>query len=113
MGNERIRGGDFQEDNGSGGCSIYGDKFDNENFEVTHVEGTLSMANSGKNTNGSRFFITTADTPFLDGKNVAFGRVLENMELVRKIESYGSHSGQTDADVRVSNCREIIVIDQE
>lgn len=106
----RSRGGDFQEDNGKAGCSIYGGTFENENFEISHEVGTLGMANSGKNANGSRFYITTGEAAFLDGKTVAFGRVLENMDLVMKIESYGSHSGKTDADVRVSNCREIIMV---
>jgi len=103
-----LQGGDFTMGNGMGGESIYGEKFADENFKVKHTKpGLLSMANAGPNTQGSQFFITTVLTPWLDGKHVVFGRVIENMELVKKIEGFGSPSGTTKKTVTISDSGEL------
>ncbi|MDX2729540.1 MULTISPECIES: peptidylprolyl isomerase [Streptomyces] len=102
-----LQGGDFTSGDGRGGKSIYGEKFADENFKLTHNKpGLLSMANAGPNSNGSQFFITTIVTSWLDGKHVVFGEVdgQESMDLVKKIESYGSQSGKTRAKVTIADC---------
>lgn len=103
-----IQGGDFTVGNGTGGESIYGHKFADENFELKHeAPGYLSMANAGANTNGSQFFITTIATPWLNGNHVVFGKVVNGMDVVKKIESLGSSSGRTDAEIVISDSGEL------
>ena len=104
-----IQGGDFTNHDGTGGESIYGRRFDDENFKIDHDVGALSMANAGPNSNGSQFFITTAPTPWLNGRHTVFGKIVDNMELVKQIESYGSSSGTPAKKVKVSNCFEVAV----
>uniref|UniRef100_A0A0E9REX9 Peptidyl-prolyl cis-trans isomerase n=1 Tax=Anguilla anguilla TaxID=7936 RepID=A0A0E9REX9_ANGAN len=102
------QGGDFTNHNGTGGKSIYGTKFADENFTLKHGgAGTLSMANAGPNTNGSQFSICTAETSWLDGKHVVFGTVVEGLDVVKKVEAYGSSSGKTSAKIVVTDCGEL------
>lgn len=101
------QGGDFTDFIGTGGESIYGRKFEDENFELTHdYPGLLSMANSGPNSNGSQFFITTVPTPHLDGKHVVFGEVTDGFDVLGMIEAVGSRSGATAAKVEIVDCGE-------
>ena len=102
--NFMAQGGDFTRGNGTGGESIYGEKFADENFKKKHDKpGLLSMANAGPNTNGSQFFLTFVETPWLDGKHVVFGEVVEGLEVLKLLEAQGSDSGKTKVPVTITN----------
>merc|ERR1711970_1278144 len=103
------QGGDFTNHNGTGGKSIYGNKFADENFIHKHTcPGLLSMANAGPNTNGSQFFITTVATPWLNGKHVVFGEVAEGMDIVKEIEAQGSQSGRTRQKITITHSGQLV-----
>lgn len=102
------QGGDFTNHNGTGGKSIYGAKFADENFKMKHTEpGILSMANAGPNTNGSQFFICTVPCPWLDGKHVVFGKIVEGLEVAKKVEQLGSDSGRVNGKVVIADCGQL------
>merc|ERR1712213_188843 len=106
--NFMCQGGDFTKHNGTGGKSIYGEKFADENFKLKHEgPGTQSMANAGPGTNGSQFFLCTAKTSWLDGKHVVFGSVVQGMDVVKAVENVGSNSGKTSAKVLVAECGQL------
>ena len=103
-----IQGGDFTNHNGTGGRSIYGDRFPDENFKVSFQgPGELAMANAGPNTNGSQFFITTIHCHWLSGKHVVFGRVIEGMDIVKKMEACGSQNGKPTQQCYIANCGQL------
>lgn len=102
------QGGDFTRFNGTGGESIYGEKFPDENFQMKHTQpGILSMANAGPNTNGSQFFLTTVKTDWLDGKHVVFGHVVEGLDVLKNMEKQGTQSGKPKAEVKIADCGQL------
>ncbi|CAE6499903.1 unnamed protein product [Rhizoctonia solani] len=104
-----VQGGDFLNGDGTGSFSIYGDKFPDENFQMKHTgPGLLSMANSGPNTNGCQFFITAAACDFLDGKHVVFGKVIDGILTLRKIENVATGpNNRPKLTVKITECGEM------
>jgi cyclophilin family peptidyl-prolyl cis-trans isomerase len=113
--NFMLQGGDFTNGDGTGGKSIYGNKFDDENFKLKHSEPfMLSMANAGPNTNGSQFFITTVVTSWLDGRHVVFGKATaESHALIKRIEALGSQGGKPSKTVTIRDAGELAVPNSE
>ncbi|OII77842.1 peptidyl-prolyl cis-trans cyclophilin-type family protein [Cryptosporidium andersoni] len=102
------QGGDITAGDGTGGESIYGKPFEDENFTLKHNSaGLLSMANTGPNTNSSQFFITTIPCPWLDGKHVIFGKVVSGIDVIASMERFGSSSGKTSVSIVISDCGEV------
>ncbi|XP_042636904.1 peptidyl-prolyl cis-trans isomerase A-like [Orycteropus afer afer] len=102
------QGADFLHHNGTGGKSIYREKFDDENFILKHMgPGILSMENAGPNTNCCQFFIYTAKTEWLDGKHVVFGKVKESMNVVEAMEHFGSRNGKTNKKITIADCGQV------
>jgi len=107
--NFMCQGGDFTNHDGTGGKSIYGEYFADENFKLNHDKpGLLSMANAGPNTNGSQFFITLVRCPWLDGKHTVFGEVVSGMDVIKKCEEVGSSSGATSQRIEVVDSGQIM-----
>ncbi|PPR05489.1 hypothetical protein CVT26_009056, partial [Gymnopilus dilepis] len=103
--NFMLQGGDFTKGDGTGGRSIYGERFADENFRIKHSKGgLLSMANAGRNTNGSQFFILTRPAAWLDGAHVVFGEVVQGMDVVKEAESYGQNSGKPIKEIKITDC---------
>ena len=102
------QGGDFTRNNGTGGESIYGKTFNDENFDIRHSGfGDLSMANAGPNTNGSQFFICFSQTSWLDGAHVVFGKMTSGNDVLKRMESYGSKGGKTSKKVTITDCGQL------
>lgn len=102
------QGGDFTNNNGTGGYSIYGERFEDENFLLKHTDaGIVSMANTGPDSNGSQFFVTTVKTSWLDDHHVVVGYVVEGMDVIQKVESFGSKNGETSKKIVIANCGQI------